>query len=440
MEKKLITIVISSDIETYLFKPIIVRLVERNVRIIIYCLSVNKELVNRELVVSPSVSVEDLDKIKRHHKNRRRIHRGLRALFTRNDFSFMYQNKKNDLIRENSGVRSLLLKISNFMPKVPNNKINFFLQKATGVFLRNPFPTNKILVGSLNGIPELLCAKGQEVYTIMESWDHLFKKPNGYVSERVYTWNQSLSDDWKAFQYDNHCIPLYPLKLRFAIQEILEKELWKKSRGNRHRPMCVYAVNSTKRSTNMLWRSLDELIITDLIMATYKAKWDLFIKPRPQGEKGEFDHFLKGNSHVEIGCYLDVFGRDFANYFLDDNYNMRRFQEIIEADLVINAFTTFGLDAAVAGIPVLQLDLRDAIGYEDSSRVFGNQHVQKYLLGQPYAFKISGAGFLNQITNYLRAPTGIAEHFSEYLRNWLIPEYTMDVAIEKLLDDLGTQG
>lgn len=436
MDNQALTIIIDYKVYAYLFKPIIEKLIERDERVIVFCPSEIEDLVTLELAVSPNVHIKVIDKIKHKHKNRRRIHRGLQALFTRSNFSVLYCVLRNNAIQNIKGVKGLLHKIARFTPKVPDRQLNFFLHKVTGICFSNPFPTKKILVGSLTDSAELLCAKGQQVYTIMESWDHPFKKPNGYLSYCVYAWNQSLADDWKIYQHDSNCLPFYPLKLRFAIHNILGKKLWKNSHEKRQRPMCVYAVSSTIRSKNKLWHPLDKRIIADLIVATERANWDFFIKPHPNGQEGEFDQLINGKKHVKIGSYLNNYDKNFANYFLDDSYNMKRFEEIIEADLVINAFTTFGLDAAMAGMPVLQLDLRNTIGYEDSRQVFAHPHIEKYLIAGPDTFKVNGESLLHPITEYLKAPTGLAERFSENLRRWLIPDCTMDEALDKLVNHI----
>ena len=442
MTNPALTIIIDFTIYAYLFRPIVDTLIERDVEIAVYCPSEIHDVVARELATSVNVSVRNLDDIKRRERNRWRVHRALQCLFTRADFSFQYGKKRHHLENRARGMNGFLLKVARFTPKVPNNRINAFLHTVTGKGLRNPFPTNKILVGSLNGSAELLCAREQQVYTVMESWDHAVKWPNGYLSTRVYAWNRSLAEDWRVCQADRDCVPFYPLKLRFAIQEVRAKALWQKAvRCQSQRPMCVYPAASTRRfNLPTIWCEMEDRIISDLIVATDAAGWDLFIKPRPNGMTGEFDHLCKGYRHVKVGSIVTDQSVIPANYFLTDPYNMQRFQELITADVVINAFTTFGLDAAAAGMPVLQLDLREAIGYEDSDLIFRNHHIEKYLLGTPGTFTVRGTSFRDAITNYLRAPDDLAKHYTTNLQRWLIPEITMDAALNQLVDDVLTGG
>ena len=124
---------------------------------------------------------------------------------------------------------------------------------------------------------------------------------------------------------------------------------------------------------------LEKRLIRDLSKATELAGWDLLIKPRPNGEFGEFDDVLKEFPNTRIGSMQSQEVDVPANYFLDDGYNATRFAEVSGAEFIINAFTTFGLDAAAANLPVLQIDIRDAIGYGASNFYYENDHIKKYL-------------------------------------------------------------
>lgn len=436
MNAQAVTVVIDYKIYAYLFKPILAKLVEKRVSVNVFCPSQIKSEVVRDLGAPQGVRIFTLDEIKARHVNRWRLHRALQVLCTRADFSFQYGKKRGQITRTYKGMQGLLLRLACFTPKVPNSKINAFLHSVMGCGLKNPFPTEKILVGSLNASAELLCAKGQSVYTVMESWDHPVKTPNGYKSRRVYAWNRSLGEDWQATQGDNDWKIFYPLKLRYAWQEVLGNDLWMKARGTRPKRLCVYAVASTRRFSIGVICDLEDRIISDLVAATEEAGWDLLIKPRPNGMPGEFDQFCRGKSHVRIGSLASEDVDVPANYFLDDEYNRRRFTEVIEADLVINAFTTFGLDAAAAGMPVLQLDLREAIGYEDSGLVFGNHHISKYLLKTPCTFVVKNELFRDKITEYFKQPNDLAHRYRDNLLHWLFPEQSIDVSLEQMIDDV----
>lgn len=435
MNRNAVTIVIDYKIYSYLFKPIIAKLVEKKVDVSVFCPSEIKDVLSKDLGCD-CINFYSLDDIKYRYINRWRLHRALQVLCTRADFSFQYEKKRGQVTKKFKGMQGMLLRLARFTPKVPNKKINSFLHQVMGLSFSNPFPTRKILVGSLNASAELLCARDQLVYTVMESWDHPVKEPNGYRSHRVYAWNQSLGEDWDATQGDRDWMPFYPLKLRYAYHDIMGNKLWEKARGRRAKLMCVYAVASTRRFSIGVLCDLEERIISDLVIATKEAGWDLFIKPRPNGMDGEFDKFRERNSHVSVGSIVDEHVDVPANYFLDDKYNERRFMEVIEAELVINAFTTFGLDAAAAGIPVLQLDLRDAIGYEDSRLVFNNHHIQKYLLQTPDTFVVKNEIFREKIAGYLKNPDKLADRYRNHLVHWLFSERTMDESLTIMIDDV----
>lgn len=436
MQKPEVSILIDFRIYAYMFKPIIEKMVKRGVTITVFCPSKILDFVIRELGILGEIRFCDLDEVRRPRRLRWMFHRSMLLLFTRADFSYQYGKKSRQEMIKSKGLQRVLLKLAWLTPKVPNHKINTFLKAIAGIGLGNPFPTPKIVVGSLNASAELLCGAAQKIYTIMESWDHPVKWPNGYVSTRVYAWNQSLGEDWEATQSDKSWIPTYPLKLRYAIESIFLKKKWEKRHGKRPKPLCAYAVASTRRFSVKLICDLEDRIINDLCKATEKAGWDLFIKPRPNGLFGEFDKFVKEHAHVSVGSIVNDEVDVAANYYLDDTYNMRRFDELLDASMVINAFTTFGLDAAVAGIPVLQLDLRQACGYEDSCLIYNNHHIRKYLLRGPAIFMVKGEVFRECITDFLKNPSNMAEQYSNRLRNWLIPNTPLDDILDEVIDDI----
>ena len=61
-----------------------------------------------------------------------------------------------------------------------------------------------------------------------------------------------------------------------------------------------------------------------------------------------------------------------GNYYLDTDYNDTRMAELERVDLVINCWTTFAFDAALAGKPVMQLRRQPSI--ETESHIKKDQH------------------------------------------------------------------
>jgi hypothetical protein len=296
--------------------------------------------------------------------------------------------------------------------------------------MRNPFKTNTVLAGSLNASAELLCANEQTVITVMESWDHAVKMPNGYTSELVFTWNTALRDDWRRVQNDANVRVFYPLKLRYARDTV---STWAARRALPVRPFFVYSVASTRRFSIQVLVDLEQKLIRDLARAADAVGWDLFVKPRPNGEPAEFMEVLKEFPNVRIGSVLDRQAQQAADYFLSDEYNHSRFSEINGARFVVNAFTTFGLDCAAAGIPVLQIDLRRAEGYADSNFIYQNYHLKSYLLPSEFVFRVRG-DLVSSLIDFLKSPDDRPEKYSEELLGWLFGGQTQRAAVEDLVN------
>ena len=441
MDKKSLTLIIDFEIYAHLFKPIVEELVSRKILVQVFSPHHLLPSVKEHFGESPSLQYHSLDALKKRHRFRFLIHRVASLLFTRTDFSFQFAKKRNQINVASKGIQRFLHKLSRFTPKVPNPKINGFLHALSGFGLKNPFPTQKVMIGSLNASPELLGAKGMQVYTVMESWDHPVKVPNGYRSAMVYVWNQELGEDWESCQGDHQWQIFYPLKLRYAIENSHDSTENGRVSHEENRPLCVYAVASTDKFSGSTIVDLEKRILSDLCVATQNAHWDFLIKSRPNGREGEFQKYSQKYSHVQSTSVLDDDIEEAANYTLTDEYNKRRFDEIKNASLVINAFTTFGLDAAVAGFPVLQLDLQKATDYEDSDQIYGNNHIRKYLLKSENVFRVVDEGLVDAATKYLQeASLDSAAAYSRELSDWLIPEISAADAVRNIVDHVLSDG
>ena len=426
-----LSILIDSRIYAYLFSPIVQKLVYMNVKIYIYARLDIIDQIKGDIVENPLINYLTLDPILKKNRGRFFLHRALMNIFTNRDFLYLSTEKYKLASKKYSPLTKFIFILSRFIPKVPNGKINEFLSKITSAGMKNPFRTRVILVASLNSCAELLGLKSQAVITVMESWDHAVKKPSGYSSRMVFVWNSALRDDWKAKQNDKEVHVFYPLKLRYARDVVPFQDL---SSYKKHKDkFFVYSVAATRRFSFPSLVNLEKRLIEDLAKAAQAAGWDFFIKPRPNGEPGEFDEILKKYSNVKIGSVLNQKAGHPANYFLDDEYNFLRFSEIAGAEFVINAFTTFGLDAASANVPVLQIDIRKADSYEDSKFVYENDHIKKHLLQKEFVLKLSG-NLVNSFKEYLLKPNDYPAQYSKALKKWLYTDLSQNQAIDKLIN------
>lgn len=433
MKKNEVTIVIDFKIYLYLFEPIIQYLLQKGVKVY---LAASQDIMPevKDILSGLEITFINLSEIKSKNKFRFYVHRMLLTLCTREDFSFQYKKKRQQTTKKAAGMQGILLRIARFTPKVANKKINGFLHKVNGVGLKNPFPTNKIMVGSLNASAELLTAKTQKVITVMESWDHPVKHPNGYCSHSIYTWNRSLSLDWIANQYEKNCFDFYPLKLRYPLQH----RLVSRQESAKDKKVIMYAISSTARFSINVMTSLDLRIIEALIKATRRAGWTLRLKPRPNGTLGEFDHYAE-HEHVEV-LPINEHVANPANYYLDDKYNNKRFSDLDDVSVVVNSFSTFGLDAACYGVPVIQLDLRENKHFLDSYMVFDNYHLKTHVLQRENTFNVRNELLEDAIFDALSGSLEFARGYSEEIYQWLTQGRDLNSALNMLYMNEFTKG
>lgn len=414
---KSVSVIVDFKVYLYLFEPIIESLSKENYVINLY---IPDELVfdaKNVFCKNDSLIINSLTHIKKKNKFRFAIHRVLLLLFTRTDFSFQFKKKREQTTKKFTGTTGFLLKLSRFTPKISNKSINKFLSSITGTFFKNPFKDNIIIVGSLNASAELLSAKHQKIVTVMESWDHAVKEPNGYTSTLFLGWNKLLCHDWKMNQFDNNTKEFYPLKLRYA-REVVKQQRILASNNEGRRFKVLYPVASTRKFSIGVLCDIEERLIAELAKICKQLNWDLHIKPRPNGMIGEFD-YLNHFSHVTVGHVSHGDINNPANYFFSDVDNAKRFQEVLDSDLVINAFTTFGLDCAAAGVPVLQLDLRLASDFLDSSVIYNNHHIKQYLINTDSLIRPDGECFFDYFINCNKDLVKIAEKYTEEMNQWL---------------------
>ncbi len=432
-DKSNISILIDARIYGYMFSPIIASLVKKGIGVTVYVPQSILESVKLDLPKSELITYKELDPILRANRFRYFIHLIGLYLLTSEEFLFRSFKRMQNAHEEAEPLKKMILTIGKYFPKLPDEKVNTTLSKLSGAFFKNPFDSKIILVASQNSCPHLLGLKSQKVVTVMESWDHAVKKPNGYASDIVFAWNSSLREDWIARQHDQLVHVFWPLKLRYAKNVKLVQD--DSSGLISKRKYCVYCVTATRRFSPPLIIELEKRLIRDIAKATELAGWDMLIKPRPNGEFGEFDDVLNEFPNTRIGSMQSQEVNEPANYFLDDQYNATRFAEVSGADFIINAFTTFGLDAAAANLPVLQIDIRDAIGYGDSNFYYENDHIKKYLLTDHHVLKLTG-NLVESFSHYLSNPDDLPMEYSKALRRWLFTEESETEAIERLIKEV----
>lgn len=419
---KKISLAFEHEIEYYLFQPIIKQLIIKDYHINILTSERTRKLIDKDFT-NNSFNFYN-SKLSFLLILLKFAHRIITILFTPHNFSSQYKRMvlKNFIHRNN--IWSLFYRLSFITPKSQN--INNFIFNCFKNITPDFFSTNNVLVPTLNSYSFLLNNSSLNVFTVMESWDHTMKVPNGYISKKVFLWNENLQNDWREYQKDINTFGIFPLKLRYAIKN--------KFVNRKVKNKIVYAVASTSLFSNPVLERMEKKIIRDLCVFTKSLNIDFLIKPRPITSSTEFIPLLEEFSHVELGFYNPP-ETNASNYFLNDDYNKLRFNEIKDAMLVINCFTTFALDSALIGVPVLQLDVSNA--YPDSSLFYNNHHIKKYLISSKNILKIEN-NFKNEFIGYFENNMIKHVEFRKELETWLVSIDSIESSIDKMLKEINS--
>ncbi len=356
---------------------------------------------NIEIVIIDNIKVPLLWKIVSHL---------FQIIFIDNDFSAMY---KRDFKKRYPFILRLINKISPY--KIKN--INHRYYQVMSFFCKNSFKSRLVYAFTLISKPYLFSSKNIKLILVMESWDHVEKRPHLIKPKTFLTWNNDLINDSIRLQnYDNIKIT-YPSKLRYANDFNNENEdfLFNQIKSDSYRsdilkiknnkfvlyPVCLTSIDSKIRFDEEceLISSLSEAFIDDKIR--------LFIKPKPTGPKNDYDFLLK-NKKIAVGEYAPSVEKF---EMLTNEYHIYRYLLVKNVILVINLGTTFGLDAAMAGTKVLQLDLDKSVYPKNH-----NPHTEKYLLNSEYKIRYSGKEKFYLDKDFLKK----CSEFSKSMRNWCL--------------------
>lgn len=407
-----ITFVLPSLIAYYTAEPVVQAVLERGTSVYLACNEAVRSRLSNLGGPAAALPVVSLPALEKRHSRIGKLHRALVFIFAGSGSSEYYRHLRAE------GATGVWHKAAwSFARRWPSRAyvdVNRSASRIISLLLSNPFPTRRVVAISPSSSPHLLCGRAQDVITLIESWDHAHKVPAGYVSRMVIAWNEDLADDWRRYQGGAEFIVGYPLKLRHALEF---------GRGVRKRhgtaPVAMYAAATSATTTHRGWFHDELVLVNDIALATDQAGWRLLIKPKPNGRPGDFDRIAQRFPHVEVGAYGDA--RTPSEYYLERSYNERRMKELASCDLVINYGTTFALDAAAAGCPILQLDLRHAVRYPEVARWSRGVHIEKYLLDDQDSVLVhhGPSSVVDTLAARLSSLGNGPIRFSAKLRDWL---------------------
>ena len=377
MSRKEISFWIEEGYALYSSRPVIEKYFKKNYKIWIYT---NE---NIEKLVAQYYSHIDIEIILINKKINIFL-KILSYLFTilliDRNFSLMYCN---DLKKHKSLLYNFINKI--FLFKIKKENINNSYFNFMKIFNKFRFKGDFVIAFTFIHVPYLFANDKTKVILIMESWDHVMKRPLLIKANYFLTWNKDLANDAKSYQNYKHIGYIYPLKLRYTskydgmspdiILESITNNCYLKDLKNiMNKNVILYPVSHTSIDNKNI--HLDQLkFIKSLIPLLTDNNYILFIKPKPTGPVGDYDCLLN-EKNIIVGEYSP--DTDKADMLIDE-FQAYRYLLLKHSKLVINVSTTFGLDAAMADVPVMQLNISEK-DFGSFAKLKENPHIEKYLL------------------------------------------------------------
>ena len=318
------------------------------------------------------------------------------VLFVSMDYSIVYADNNRN---EKGWARSI--RNIRFI-KLPKNRINSSFNSLASllrIFGYRSIPEHRfeLLISFTKVYNVLLLPQGIPHISIMESWDHPIKLP--YFTEPDYclTWNADLKRDTMETQQLFRVRQISPLKFRYIKERALlpegeilaglQREDYREEilrlREMRTRGKVILYPATT--SSNGIEHEGEMKLIGDICKALENTGNFLYIKPKPNGPKGDYDAFAV-HPHVFVGSYSS---HPDSRDMLDENYHSFRYLILKNSDVVLNAGTTFVLEAAMMDRLVVQLDISNQV-YGGFGEFVKTYHLTRYILSVPGCLPYAG--------------------------------------------------
>ena len=212
--------------------------------------------------------------------------------------------------------------------------------------------------------PHLLAGLPGRHVNVMESWDHPSKEPYFVYPDVHFTWNSELAARTHALQRLPAVRRCPPLKFRYLFETS-----W--TEGGRDGGRTVYPM-----CTSSAFAGFDGefALVRDLAEMLRENGRHLTVRPYPLAPAAD-TAALKSIGDVEVETY-PVATNSLEQ--LDPAYYEQKLASLRDTALVLNVGTTYAFDAALAGVPVIQIaPSREAYGsfasYVDA------EHIRLYL-------------------------------------------------------------
>lgn len=353
---------------------------------------------------------------------RRRLHTLLFNLFAAADFSPFFRRRIEATAGSAKPTAAVLRLGRRLTPKLDGPALNRLLDSVlSALSWRRVFPSRRVVVLTMADAPHLLCTRRHEIVSVLDGWDHPTKVPVGYRTQAIATWNADLAEDWRRRQGAARAIGAYPYRFAYVLGD--------GGRGEEGDPLpaaerlrVLYAMATFPSDSQLHRRRHEEEIEAvaqlDAWLRPQVASFE--VKPHPIGPSGHLDGLVARRPGLVVHAYEESGA---ATYDLSDPYNEARLRSLGSADLVLGIWTTFLLDAAVAGKAVAVVDLPAASPLRALATAQHGPHVH-HLRGRvsavirldPEGPRFAGAG--DGVEPWLAE----AERSARRVAAWVLPE------------------
>jgi len=187
-------------------------------------------------------------------------------------------------------------------------------------------------------------------------------------------------------------------------------------------------------STSESWRVFPEekRIMMSIARWAEKQKIKVYFKPKPNGLPGELD-FLNDYSFSVKG----ISGTGCGEQMLDADYQVYRYILLNKTSLVINLYTTFGLEAAILKRPIMQMVPQKEHHNSEFFRVSLNPHLRKYFYLLDYCYPYNGSyeDIELALEECARGDCIKATQYSKHLGAWIHNNVGLMASVNEIVKD-----
>lgn len=318
--------------------------------------------------------------------------------------------------RPSSRISSIAHSILKRMPRLSARTLNRVVRVLTMFLVSDVFHTDVVYAIAPVAFPVLVNRRGTNVTAVIDSWDQPIRRTAGFVADSALAWNLDLADDWRRVQGCRSTGTVPATRLEYALTIRGSTGSGPKADG-----YFLYPMATTANRLN--WYRGELLLVEAVCAATADSGRELLLKPKPNSRSGDLEAFAARYSHVRVGEYLATSTSD--DWLITPSYDRTRLSELAGAYCVISTATTFALDAATAGVPILQLDVRHMAelgGFADAAH---NSHLVRHLYPRT-AKALVAPGTLSELSEVIRSIPQLEDDMvdaSQALAEWIWHEY-----------------